>query len=322
MIEHRLLLLGRQRRRGDVDRLLEERTVERIGLVEDGEGPERALRQDALDRELAPLDEAFDRGSCRSRPLRIARTSLRESSASSRARAASSSAGEFARITPRLPESPSGLTTHGKRTRGSCAADAGVGARHVEEPGHRQAGRSQALARQPLVCARGRRFRRVARKAEGPRRARREDDGTVAHGKDAVNRPRARRVHDRLQRRVFLVKAHRHRGVAPRVVEAMTPIGGEDQVDPRSLGGFAKRAELIAGRRGKDQDSDIVRLIACRSWFGSVLGSSLSFLVLVSSGPRTRNERNRPRPRTETDDDATTEPTALTWVPLNNTRAR
>ncbi len=60
VIEHRLLLPGGQRRGRDVDRLLEERTVERIRLVEDGEGPQRALRQDSLDGELAPLDEPFD----------------------------------------------------------------------------------------------------------------------------------------------------------------------------------------------------------------------------------------------------------------------
>ena len=174
-----------------------------------------------------------------SRPLRIARTSLRDSSASSRARAASSSLGRV-----RADDAAAARQSH--RLDDAREADAWDRAprtlhrrrAHVEEPGHRQAGGSQAAARQPLVRARGRRVRRIARKAERPRRARREDDRTIADGKHAVDRPRARRVHDRLQRRVFLVKAHRHGGVAPRVVEAMTAIGGEDQVDPRSLGGI------------------------------------------------------------------------------------
>ena len=50
----------RRRRRRDVDRLLEERAVERIGLVEDGKHVQRAVVHQPLERVLASGDEPFD----------------------------------------------------------------------------------------------------------------------------------------------------------------------------------------------------------------------------------------------------------------------
>ena len=55
------LLRGRQlARRRHVDGLLEERTVQRIRLVEDGERLQDAVHKDAFDRLLAPRDERLD----------------------------------------------------------------------------------------------------------------------------------------------------------------------------------------------------------------------------------------------------------------------
>ena len=46
--------------RGDVDALLEERTVKRIGLVEDRQHLEPAVEQQPLQRDLRPRDEGLD----------------------------------------------------------------------------------------------------------------------------------------------------------------------------------------------------------------------------------------------------------------------
>ena len=47
-------------RRGDVDRLLEERAVERVGLVEDGQHLEGPGHQEGLDGDFGAGDEALD----------------------------------------------------------------------------------------------------------------------------------------------------------------------------------------------------------------------------------------------------------------------
>ena len=51
---------ARQPGRRDVDRLLEEGAVERVGLVEEREHLELAVGQQALQRDLAPGDEVLD----------------------------------------------------------------------------------------------------------------------------------------------------------------------------------------------------------------------------------------------------------------------
>ena len=55
-----LLLRLTERRRRDVDRLFEKRTIERIGLVEDRQRSNAASGEHALNGILAALDEAFD----------------------------------------------------------------------------------------------------------------------------------------------------------------------------------------------------------------------------------------------------------------------
>ena len=51
---------GRHRRRRDVEGFLEEWTVERIGLVEQGEHVQRAVMHQPFKRKLPSGDEAFD----------------------------------------------------------------------------------------------------------------------------------------------------------------------------------------------------------------------------------------------------------------------
>ena len=56
----RALLRIRRRRRRDVDRLFEERAVERIGFVENREHAQRAVVHQRFDRVLASRNEGFD----------------------------------------------------------------------------------------------------------------------------------------------------------------------------------------------------------------------------------------------------------------------
>src|SRR6266568_7871217 len=60
VIDDARLVRGWQPRRRDVDRFLEERTFERIGLVEDGKDLQLTGGQRALDGEFAPVDVLLD----------------------------------------------------------------------------------------------------------------------------------------------------------------------------------------------------------------------------------------------------------------------
>ena len=83
----------------------------------------------------------------------------------------------------------------------------------------------------------------------------RKDDRTVADRDDTVERARLRGLDDRLERGIFLMKANRYRIVAPRIIELMTTICREHQLNAGASGRIAERAKLISGRRGQDQDS-------------------------------------------------------------------
>jgi hypothetical protein len=109
-----------------------------------------------------------------------------------------------------------------------------------------QARTREVLARQPLVRARTRRVRRVAREPQRFRDARPQHHGAIADGEDAVHRT-ARRLGDHgFHCGVFFVKTDRNGAIAPRVFERVTPVGDEDQLDPERLGRVAERSQLVA----------------------------------------------------------------------------
>ena len=145
-------LIGRrQPRRRDVDGLLEGRPVERVGLVEQRQHLKGAARQDALQRELRPGDERFDeqlpgrlRDPVGAPPDR--RAGARAARSPPRATRRSS-----ARITPRLPDSMSGLTTQGNPTppgavTRSATAPGSVPHATAKNRGWRRAGSAAAAA--------------------------------------------------------------------------------------------------------------------------------------------------------------------------------
>src|SRR5262245_46105705 len=124
-----------------------------------------------------------------------------------------------------------------------------------EKPRNRQPRARQRLLEETLVDAGSRRGRRISGKPERLRRSRREDNGTVADGDDAIEWPRPRRLDDRRQRRVLFMEANRDGFIAPRIVELMTPIRRKHQLNPGALCCVAKRAKLITGRGGEDENA-------------------------------------------------------------------
>src|SRR4030095_11557534 len=56
-----------------------------------------------------------------------------------------------------------------------------------------------------------------------------------------------------VDRHILMVEANRNRGVAPRVVDRMTAVGGEDELHAEPLRRFAKRPRLISRRRRTPQ---------------------------------------------------------------------
>ena len=137
--------------------------------------------------------------------------------------------------------------------------------RHGEEPGHRQAGVAEPLARQLLVPRGGRGVRRMPRQAETPRRRARRSPSA-----DRRRRARRRsgrvggRLEDRGDRRVLVVEANRDRVVLPRILDQVTPIGREDELhaEPRRR----PRRTRASGSRSSSPEQPGSRSIAHRFW--------------------------------------------------------
>ena len=109
------LNLRRQARRRDVDRLLEEGTVERVGLVEERKHAQLPSHEEAFESNLHPGDEILDedfrgRVACAHRNGRILQDAAEPLPRTT------NSDGSSARITPRLAERKVGLRTHGYLT--------------------------------------------------------------------------------------------------------------------------------------------------------------------------------------------------------------
>ena len=107
-----VLVVRGQPRRRDVKRLLERRTVQRIGLVEQRHHLQVPARQDAFDGELGPGDERLDQDLFGGRGIGSAHRRIGEQARQPRERRRQRRRSS-ARMTPRLPDNMSGLTTHG-----------------------------------------------------------------------------------------------------------------------------------------------------------------------------------------------------------------
>ena len=181
----RLLDCRRLPRRRQVDALLEERALERVRLVEDREQLERAARQRRL-RPRTPrpsMNDSTSAASCAA--SRSARMSGDSMSVRSRSKAAPNSRASLTRMTPRLPESASGLSTAG------YVVAAASGARIVEQRDSLELRRRQTGALERLACLQlvpaavgGRRW--IPGQAKRGVEVRGQQRGPVADGKDRV----------------------------------------------------------------------------------------------------------------------------------------
>ena len=180
-LDDRLLrLLGVARRR-DVDRLLEERAVERVRLVEEGQHAQRASVEQPFQRHLRPRDERLDHD------LPLARRRRRPASPRSARTPCTNSAGSLARITPRLADCADRLQD--ARIRRPLRLTAGVGV--DGDPAERRARQPGLLERPPrevLVAGDPGRVDRVGDQPEPRGGLRRDDRRGVVDVDDGVER--------------------------------------------------------------------------------------------------------------------------------------
>ena len=244
--------LGRRGRR-HVDRLFEERTVERVGLVEQGQRVERPVMEQPFERELPALDEPFhqhrvvrlvalgaDLRRGQQRPHPHERLDKRRGIVGADDAAAS-------RQRQRLDDARVG----------DGAGDlVGIGVgRGREKPRHEQVAVAQTLARQQLVARDGRGHRLMAREAQRLAHHRRDRRRTIADDEDAVDGIRAGALENGLDGTILVVEPHRDGGVLPGILEHVAPIGREDELDAEPLGGFAEHARLVSGGGGEQKDA-------------------------------------------------------------------
>ena len=146
----------------------------------------RPRRHQPLDGELAAGDEALDQHRVVQRSFARARMSGDLQSDRSRSNAATSAGSSSARMTPRLPDSASGFTTHGKSTGSS---ERGIGGEIDRATNQGPAGRPRAAARASRSL-----LRAIVAAGDGvPGRpsashARRDDGRPIADRQHAVDR--------------------------------------------------------------------------------------------------------------------------------------
>ena len=85
--------------------------------------------------------------------------------------------------------------------------------------------------------------------AETLRDACADDRRPIADHKQAIDRTGGGGLQDRRHRRVLVVEPNRNRGVPPRILDQMTPIGREDELRANPVRRVSKRTRLVAGRR-------------------------------------------------------------------------
>ena len=221
-VVHRALHRRRRARRRHVDRLLEERTVERIGLVEDRQHLQRAVDEHALDGVLLAGDERLRPGSraCVGIAQRAHVRSDRAPAARARQRppARAGVVGPYHAAARRT--ATTGLTTQGhgeSQPRGRSVPGVERRANH----GTGRPGIAETLARRapcdgwPRHRRRSATARRIASAARAASTA-----GPIADGEHAVDRRCcAKRLLQRVAARRRLVKPHGDRVIAPGIVE-------------------------------------------------------------------------------------------------------
>ena len=71
----------------------------------------------------------------------------------------------------------------------------------------------------------------------------------VAEGNQSIEPAPPRRLDDRRHRSILVMEPDRNGAVVPRILEHVTAVGREDQLDAKPFGGVTERARLVSGRR-------------------------------------------------------------------------
>lgn len=240
-------LPGGHGRRRDVQGFLEEWTVERIGLVEEGEHVQRTVMHQSFKRKLAAGDEAFDQEAvvrwiafgAHVRPTQKRAQPVERNQKLVGIVGADDAAA--ARQRNRLDDTR-------KRQRSRQLARIRVDSRG-EKPRHRKTGVAKPLARALLVACGCSRPGGMDGEIERRGGSRGDDRRPVAKGNDSVEPTCPRRVDDRLDRSVLIMKPDGDGAILPRIFQHVASIGREDQLDAKLLGGVTEGTRLIARRR-------------------------------------------------------------------------
>ena len=234
----------------EIDRLLEERTVQRIGLVEDRE------RRAALPAVSSP-SSAYSRPGMNPSMTAVVCASFRSA--------------QHVRLPHERPQprerrdEPFGVVGphHAAAARQRDRfEDTGIRQWQMADGGWLMVDRPRERTRVPgrpasrrrsrvssLCRGRGRALDGMPRQPELSSDAGRDDGRPVADDDQAVERPGGSRLEDGGHGRVLVVEADRNRVVLPRILDQVTPIRREDEFDPEPRGGVTERARLVAGRR-------------------------------------------------------------------------
>ena len=265
--------LGRKPGRRHVERLLEVRPLERIGLVEDRQHLELAGSHERLDGDLDAGHVASRPGPGRPRPRRPRpgwRGCGRE-----RARAASASS---ARMTPRLAESATGFSTAGRSTAPASSPGASTTNPGCGIPAAANARRMAALSR-VAATAEGGLWARPSRSLASAAAAT-PPSSTATHG---VERRPARQLDDRGRGPVGPAHVDAKRPVAHRSVQRLAAIGRDHDLGAdRGRGG-----EEVLGPVGRGgQQEEHARHDRYPMWVETVLNvtdAAVEKTVLVRS---------------------------------------
>ena len=207
----RVLQRRRMTRGRDVERLLEKRPVERIGLVEEREHVEMTAHQQALERDLGSGDELLDQHAAE-----IGIAALRHVRRSQQRADAGHGGAQFGGVV-----GADDAAASGKNERFDHAGKV-VPVRHFREWDHRETRHRQARRAQPLAALRfaARRrhgLRRIVRQAQPFRGHRRHQRGQIVDSDHRHRPPRGDFPRQLVGGALRIAKAQRHRRLFPDV---------------------------------------------------------------------------------------------------------
>lgn len=251
--EDRRLDSGGVARRGDVDGFLKVRAVERVGFVEEGEGAEAAMGDDAFEGELAAGEEFLHLDEAVLGAMVVGDFGGEEQGAD-----AFEGGAEFGGIVGADDAAAGGEAERfedaGEGGAGGCGREIGVEGQ-AEKVGDGEAGGAETLAGEEFIGGGGDGGGGVEGKAEGFGGERGDEGRVVANGGDAGDEGGIGGGGNGAGGGLRVFEAEGESGVAPGIVEDVAAVGGEGEFDAAAEGGFGEGSGLIAGGGGDEEDA-------------------------------------------------------------------